>query len=99
MPLARQGVKLFESCIGGDGSADYNHKSAPASERLEDFNWNGWRDLIEIRTSTVERAMEVQEVILRAIDGRVKWYHAAEILGISDACGAFIQLIPQINPK
>ncbi|MBI3780833.1 MAG: ISNCY family transposase [candidate division NC10 bacterium] len=32
----------------------------------------------------MERAMKVQEVILRAIDGRLKWYHAAEILGISD---------------
>src|SRR3970040_1207218 len=35
-------------------------------------------------SSAVERAMKVQEVILRAIDGRLKWYHAAEILGISD---------------
>lgn len=32
----------------------------------------------------VERVMKVQEVILRAIDGRLKWYEAAEILGISD---------------
>jgi transposase len=32
----------------------------------------------------MERAMKVQEVILRAIDGRLKWYQAAEILGISD---------------
>ena len=30
-------------------------------------------DLIGIRTSAVERAMEVQEVILGAIDGQVKW--------------------------
>lgn len=28
--------------------------------------------------------MKVQEVILRAVDGRLKWYQAAEILGISD---------------
>jgi len=34
--------------------------------------------------SAVERAMKVQEVLLRAIDGRLKWYQAAEILGISD---------------
>jgi len=34
--------------------------------------------------SQVERVMKVQEVILRAIDGRLKWYEAAEILGISD---------------
>src|SRR3972149_6652089 len=32
----------------------------------------------------VEGAMKVQEVILRAVDGRLKWYQAAEILGISD---------------
>ena len=30
--------------------------------------------------SAVERAMKVQEVILRAIEGRLKWYHSAEIL-------------------
>ena len=35
-------------------------------------------------SSAVERAMKVQEVILRAIAGRLKWYQAAEILGISD---------------
>ncbi|HIK11253.1 MAG TPA: ISNCY family transposase [Oscillatoriaceae cyanobacterium M33_DOE_052] len=34
--------------------------------------------------SAVERAMKVQEVILRAIDGRLKWYQAAEILSLSD---------------
>ena len=42
---------------------------------------------MEIRyypSSAVERAMKVQEVILRAIEGRLKWYQAAEILGISD---------------
>jgi transposase len=33
--------------------------------------------------AAVERAMKVQEVILRAVDGRLKWYQAAEILGIS----------------
>lgn len=35
-------------------------------------------------SSAVERAMKVQEVILRAIEGRLKWYQAAQILGISD---------------
>lgn len=33
--------------------------------------------------AAVGRTMKVQEVILRAIDGRLKWYQAAEILGIS----------------
>jgi len=35
-------------------------------------------------SSAVERAMKVQEVMLRAIEGRLKWYQAAEILRISD---------------
>ena len=33
--------------------------------------------------AAVEWTMKVQEVILRAVDGRLKWYQAAEILGIS----------------
>ena len=32
----------------------------------------------------LERAMKVQEVILRAISGQILWYEASEILGISD---------------
>src|SRR5437879_12408439 len=31
----------------------------------------------------VERAMKVQEVILRAIDGKLTWVQAADILGYS----------------
>lgn len=42
------------------------------------------RDQRTYPASAVERAMKVQEVIMRAIDGRLKWYQAAEILGISD---------------
>ncbi len=34
--------------------------------------------------SAVEQAMKVQEVILRAIDRRLKWYQAAKGLGISN---------------
>jgi len=41
-------------------------------------------NLYDYPFSAVERAMKIQEVILRAIDGRLKWYQAAEILGISD---------------
>lgn len=33
---------------------------------------------------TVERALKIQEVILRAIDKRILWSQAAEIIGISD---------------
>ena len=35
-------------------------------------------------TSALERAMKMQEVILRAISGEIHWIQAAEILGISD---------------
>ena len=31
----------------------------------------------------VERAMKVQEVILKAISGQLQWWQAAEILGVS----------------
>ena len=32
----------------------------------------------------LERAMKIQEVILRAVSGQILWLHAAEIIGISD---------------
>ena len=35
-------------------------------------------------STAVERAMKVQEVILRAISKQITWWQAAEILGISD---------------
>src|SRR5512141_1553482 len=34
--------------------------------------------------AAVERAMKVQEVILRAMAKRISWWQAAEIIGISD---------------
>src|ERR1017187_925647 len=34
--------------------------------------------------AAVERAMEVQEVILRALAKKITWWQAAEIIGISD---------------
>src|SRR5262245_12832228 len=34
--------------------------------------------------AAVERAMKVQEVILRAIAKRITWWQAAEIIGVSD---------------
>jgi transposase len=37
-----------------------------------------------IALSAGERAMKVQEVILKAIGGQIKWYQAAQILGITD---------------
>jgi hypothetical protein len=32
----------------------------------------------------VERAMKMQEVILRAISKQITWWQAAEIIGMSD---------------
>ena len=34
--------------------------------------------------SAVERAMKVQEVILRALAKKITWWQAAEIIGTSD---------------
>jgi transposase len=34
--------------------------------------------------AAVERAMKVQEVLLRAMAKKITWWQAAEILGISD---------------
>ena len=34
--------------------------------------------------TAVERAMKVQEVILRAMAKKITWWQAAEIIGISD---------------
>src|ERR1022692_1342072 len=34
--------------------------------------------------AAVERAMKVQEVILRALAKKITWWQAAEIIGISD---------------
>ena len=37
----------------------------------------------EYPRSEVDRAMKVQEVIMRAMSGALQWYEAAEILGVS----------------
>jgi len=34
--------------------------------------------------AAMERAVKVQEVILRALARKITWYQAAEIIGISD---------------
>src|SRR2546423_3483691 len=42
------------------------------------------RSMISHTKAAMERAMKVQEVILRAIAKRMTWWQAAEIIGISD---------------
>lgn len=34
--------------------------------------------------TAVERAMKLQEVLLRATAGKIKWWQAAEMIGISE---------------
>ena len=34
--------------------------------------------------AAVERAMKVQEVILRAMARKITWWQAAEVIGVSD---------------
>src|ERR1017187_8156071 len=42
------------------------------------------RSMIQYPRAAVERAMKVQEVLLRAMAKKITWWQAAEILGISD---------------
>src|SRR5580704_6526855 len=42
------------------------------------------RSMISYTKAAMERAMKVQEVILRALAKRIRWWQAAEIIGISD---------------
>jgi hypothetical protein len=44
--------------------------------------------------AAVERAMKIQEVILRAVAVKMHWFQAAEILGISPRQMHRWQLIP-----
>jgi transposase len=41
-------------------------------------------DMISYSEAAMERAMKVEEVILRAIARKISWWQAAEIIGISD---------------
>ena len=40
--------------------------------------------MVSYKQAAVERAMKVQEVILRAMAKKITWWQAAEIIGISD---------------
>src|SRR5437762_3268953 len=42
------------------------------------------RSMVSYSKAAMERAMKVQEVILRAMARRITWWQAAEIMGISD---------------
>ena len=41
-------------------------------------------DMISYSEAAMERAMKVEEVILRAVARKITWWQAAEIIGISD---------------
>jgi hypothetical protein len=42
------------------------------------------QSMVSYSKAAMQRAMKVQEVILRAIAKRIPWWQAAEIMGISD---------------
>src|SRR5271169_5021312 len=46
--------------------------------------WATMRSMVAYTKAAVERAMQVQEVILRAMAKRITWWQAAEIIGVSD---------------
>ena len=52
------------------------------------------QSMVSYATAAMERAMKVQEVILRAIAKRITWWQAAEIIGISalEICSFLIQV-------
>ena len=41
-------------------------------------------DMVSYLKAAMERAMKIQEVILRAMAKKITWWQAAEIVGISD---------------
>ena len=55
------------------------------------------RSMVAYTKAAVERAMQVQEVILRAMAKRITWWQAAEIIGISDSfrCGVGVERYEQ----
>ena len=42
------------------------------------------RERALIPVAEMERMMKVQELILRAMAGKLKWWKAAEVIGVSD---------------
>src|SRR5271169_4204334 len=46
--------------------------------------WATMRSMVAYTKAAVERAMKVQEVILRAMAKKIRWWQAAEIIGITD---------------
>jgi hypothetical protein len=52
--------------------------------------------------ATVERAMNVQQVLMQALSGKITWVQAAEILGLeprSVRCGFRPNVSSQIGPS
>src|ERR1700735_3559891 len=53
--------------------------------RLTGVEDGAMRESMEIYPRTAaERAMKLQEVLLRATSGKIKWWQAAEMIGISE---------------
>jgi hypothetical protein len=58
--------------------------SALRALRAARWRNHGQHDLLH--KAAMERAMKVQEVILRALAKRIKWWQAAEIMRVRDRC-------------
>src|ERR1017187_5111501 len=55
------------------------------SVRISGGEDGAMRESMEIYPRTAaERAMKLQEVLLRATSGKIKWWQAAELIGISE---------------
>ena len=54
--------------------------------------------MISYSEAAMERAMKVEEVILRAVARKIRWWQAAEIIGISDR-GSHFWLTPKVGGK
>jgi hypothetical protein len=52
--------------------------------RAARWRTHGQHDLLH--KAAMERAMKVQEVILRALANRIKWWQAAEIMRVRNRC-------------
>ncbi|PWU02322.1 MAG: hypothetical protein C5B51_21045 [Terriglobia bacterium] len=51
---------------------------------LEGWDAEGVSPQQTVSSAEMERMMKVQEVILKAMAGKLKWWEAAEIIGVSD---------------
>jgi hypothetical protein len=52
--------------------------------------------MVSYSKAAMERAMKVQEVLLRAMARKITWFQAAEILGFRSASAAYTRSLPGV---